>query len=92
MTDIGQIVDADGWGVLTSVSMSLFIAAGCEPACHICYKELKIGVKFHLKPFFTRKRGKREIVAQVMLGRKCSKDDATLSFSKAFGKSVILSS
>jgi hypothetical protein len=54
MKTIDSLLDKNGKGVLTEEMRRIFVGAGCQPACHICGKGIKVGERLHLKPFFMR--------------------------------------
>jgi hypothetical protein len=51
---IDTLLNDEGKGVLTAELNRVFIANGCNPACHICGNKIAIGDKLHLKPFFAK--------------------------------------
>ncbi len=82
---IEKHLDKNGWGKLSEELQKIFLAAGCDPACHICGKKIAVGDRFHLKEFFRRKRPNgMETTAQAMLCSRCSKNRRKLSRSSAF--------
>lgn len=48
---IASYLDENGFGKMDATLKQIFIAGGCEPHCHICGKEIKVAIFFHLKPF-----------------------------------------
>lgn len=51
---IETILDQQGKGVLTEELRRIFVANGCQPACHICRKKIEVGDTLHLKAFFAK--------------------------------------
>lgn len=56
MTDdpVETLLDDNGKGVLTEELRRIFVANGCQPACHICRKAIQVGDELHLKAFFAK--------------------------------------
>jgi hypothetical protein len=52
--EIDNHIDAEGRGTLTDELETLFIANQCKPTCHMCGQPIKVGSRFHLKPFATK--------------------------------------
>jgi len=74
MSEIDEI-KADEEGVMTSTLIRAFRAAGCDPACHCCFKTLKEGDKFKLAKVETMKLNYYSIVESVndeMLCEDCT--------------------
>lgn len=51
---VETLLDDNGKGVLTEELCRIFVANGCQPACHICRKKIKVGDALHLKAFFAK--------------------------------------
>jgi len=61
---------------LTDELKRIFVAAGCEPACHACFKDFKVGDKFQLAVVNRRRRrGEDRVTHDVMLCDKCTAAD-----------------
>lgn len=62
-------IKADEVVIMTGILYRLFSAAGCEPTCHCCSRDLRLGIKFKLSTMpIDPERGERE----VMLCTKCT--------------------
>lgn len=51
---IETLLDDNGKGVLTEELRRIFVANGCQPACHVCGKRIGVGDTLHLKAFFAK--------------------------------------
>ena len=61
---------------LTEEMRRVFVAAGCEPECHACYKRLTLGVAFKLATVKRRRQaGRNRVSYDVMLCAKCTPAD-----------------
>lgn len=52
--DLDRLIGEDGWATLSKELQRLFVAGGCNPACHACERRILPGDRFHLKPFFMK--------------------------------------
>jgi len=69
-------IKSDEIVILTEELYRIFVATGCEPACHACYKDFKVGDKFQLATVNRRqKRGENRVTHDVMLCDKCTVKD-----------------
>ena len=64
---------------LTKEEDRLFRAAGCEPACHVCQKEIKLNNEYDLLAIY--KKG--DITGEVMRCGRCAKWDKKIPYHEA---------
>ncbi len=75
--------------VLTEEMRRVFVAAGCEPECHACFKRLNLGVSFKLATVKRRRQsGHDRVRYDVMLCATCTPADlpAEAMSKKAYEK------
>jgi hypothetical protein len=82
---IDGFLDSDGWGTLTDELRRIFIANGCDPACHICDSGIKVDERFHLKPFYHGPGSVEgeDTTVQVMICATCSRTNRKLPRNEA---------
>lgn len=80
---IDELLDNDGYGVLTSKLEILFTANGCKPFCHICSKFIVLDSKFRLKPFVTEISERTyKTTLTVMVCENCDISDKKLPYEE----------
>lgn len=65
-------IKADVKMEMTELLLRAFQAAGCEPSCHCCYSEIKVGDEFKLAIVVSTKVGHQEETLDEMLCNKCT--------------------
>lgn len=74
-------MDSEGKGLLTEELRRIFVANGCQPACHICNKQIGVGDKLHLKAFFA-KTSETELVDVNVLSTVSTADGPVLQVDR----------
>ena len=67
-----ESIKADVKMEMTELLLRAFRAAGCDPACHCCYVEIKVGDEFKLAVVISTKIGQQEQTLDEMLCSKCT--------------------
>ena len=56
---------------LTQKHYDMFVAEGCEPNCHICDKDIKVGNMFQLRTIHEAEASRDTVSVQMMVCVKC---------------------